>query len=133
MRGTKISSSKSILEPEKVLDIPYQRLANHQIGSSRFKSPAEVVRWLGAVQAESYNDALWAIGLRIPNSTEGGIEAAIADRTMIRTWPMRGTIHFVPAEDARWMLKFLTPRVIQKYARYYREFGLTDEIFEHGR
>jgi hypothetical protein len=115
------------------LNIPSQRLANHQIGSGAFKGPAEVVRWLGAVQAESYDDGLWAIGLRIPNSTEAGIEQAIADRTIIRTWPMRGTIHFVPAEDARWMLEFLTPRVLHKYVRYYREFGLTDEIFEHCR
>ena len=49
-----------------------------------------MVRWLGAVQAQDYLGSLWAIGLRMQNATEEAVEQAIADRTIIRTWPMRG-------------------------------------------
>jgi hypothetical protein len=67
---------------------------------------------MGAVQAQDYLGALWAVGLRVANATEGTIEQALADRTIIRTWPMRGTLHFVAAADIRWMLELLTPRIV---------------------
>jgi Winged helix DNA-binding domain len=55
---------------------------------------------MGAVQAQDYLYSLWAIGLRMQNATATDVEQAIVDRTILRTWPMRGTIHLVPAEDA---------------------------------
>src|SRR5438105_3389003 len=94
------------------LSIVHRRLHNQLITRHPYNDPAEVVRWLGAVQAQDYPASLWAIGLRTSNATKATIERAIADRAIVRTWPMRGTIHFVPAEDARWMLRLLTPRVV---------------------
>jgi hypothetical protein len=81
------------------------RLLGQRIGAARFEKPEDVVRWMGALQAQDYGQALWAVGLRMRTATVVDIEQAIADRTIIRTWPMRGTIHFVPAEDAKWMLQ----------------------------
>jgi hypothetical protein len=92
-------------------DIAYCRLINQQIAGGKFTKPPEIVSLLGALQAQDYLGALWAIGLRSPNSTEIEIEQAIADRTIIRTWPMRGTLHFVAPADVRWMLELLTPTV----------------------
>ena len=86
-------------------DIVCQRLVNQRIGGEKLERPEEVVRWLGAMQAQDYLQALWAIGLRLKSATEAGIEQAIFDGKIVRTWPMRGTLHFVPAEDAKWMLK----------------------------
>jgi hypothetical protein len=82
------------------LGIAYLRQHNQLINRHPFQKPEEVVQWLGAVQAQEYPDSLWAIGLRIPNITEAGIERAIAGRTILRTWPMRGTIHYVPPANA---------------------------------
>lgn len=87
------------------------------------------MRWLGAVQAQDYLGSLWAIGLRLTLSTEATLEKAIADRTILRTWPMRGTLHFVAADDARWMLKHLTPRVIARCATLYKQSELDSKIF----
>lgn len=53
----------------------------------------------------------------------------MADRTIIRTWPIRGTLHFVAADDARWMLELLTPRVIASTAPRHRELELDASIF----
>src|SRR5918993_4929655 len=89
-------------------NILHARLINQQIAAHKFKSPGEVVKWLGAVQAQDYPGALWAVGLRLNNATESDIEKAIATKTILRTWPMRGTLHFVAPEDARWMLQLLT-------------------------
>ena len=109
--------------------ILHARLLNQQIAAHKFESPDEVVKWFGAVQAQDYLGALWAIGLRINNATESDIEKAIANKTILRTWPMRGTLHFIAPEDARWMLQLLTPRIISRAAAIYRNSGLDKKVF----
>lgn len=105
-------------------DIARQRLLNQQIVRPTFTHPGAVVQWMGAMQAQDYLGALWAIGLRLPNATEGMIEQAQAAHTIVRTWPMRGTIHFVAAADVRWMLELLAPRVIQRSLGRRQQLGL---------
>jgi hypothetical protein len=111
-------------------DIPARRLVTHHLANPDFKSPADVVQWFGAVQAQDYLGSLWAIGQRMKNGTEQNVEKALMDRTIIRSWPVRGTLHFVPARDIRWMLKLLTPRVFKRAASRYRELELTDDVFK---
>jgi hypothetical protein len=94
------------------LDIPRHRLASQHIARPVFEKPADVVTWLGAVQAQDYLGGLWAVGLRTKNATQDDIERALNHRTIVRTWPMRGTLHFVAASDVRWMLELLTPRIV---------------------
>ena len=87
--------------------------------------PATVVAWFGAVQAQDYLGALWAVGQRTRDAVESDVELALAERSIVRTWPMRGTLHFVAADDVRWMLDLLNPRIIQRHAhRLEREFEL---------
>jgi hypothetical protein len=75
------------------------------------------------MQAQDYLGALWAIGCRLPGVSEIDVEREIAERRIVRCWPMRGTLHFVAAEDARWMLELLAPRVIDRHRKYLeREF-----------
>lgn len=105
-----------------------QRLYNQRI-TKPCHTADEVVCALTAVQAQDYLAALWVLGLRTQNATEADVEQAIADRRFIRTWPMRGTLHFVPAADARWMLKLLTPRVIAQSAGRYRQLELDEAAF----
>jgi hypothetical protein len=104
------------------------RLHNQRLAATSFSDPADPVRWLGAVQAQDYLGSLWAIGLRTRNATEKAVERAIADRAIVRTWPMRGTLHFVAAEDAHWMLELMTPRVVAASAdRLKRGYGLDEK------
>jgi hypothetical protein len=109
------------------MDIARWRLHNQHIAQTTFEKPGDIVRWLGAVQAQDYLGSLWAIGLRMRQAAESAVEQAIADRTIIRTWPMRGTLHFVAPEDARWMLQLLTPRIVARNKpRLLRQFDLDD-------
>ncbi len=115
-------------------DIVRLRLHNQHIARPNFEKPDDVVRWLGAVQAQDYLGSLWAIGLRMRQAAEAAVEQAIAERAIIRTWPMRGTLHFVAPEDARWMLKLLTPRIIARNKqRLLRQFDLDDAAIAHSK
>src|SRR5499425_503893 len=116
------------------LDIARQRLYNQHIAGARFDNPGDVVGWLGAVQAQDYLSSLWAVGLRMKNATEKDVEKAIADKTLVRTWPMRGTLHFVAAADVRWMLELLTPRIVaNNVQRLLRQFGLDEAAFARSK
>lgn len=92
--------------------IALARLVNQGIAQPTLAEVGDVVAWLGALQAQDYGGTLWAMGLRMAGATERRIEQAIAGRTIVRTWPMRGTLHFVAANDVRWMLALLAPREI---------------------
>ncbi len=115
------------------LDIAAQRLNSQHLSHPDFGSPREVVRWFGAVQAQDYYGSLYAIGLRLSNATEKTIEQAVADKNIVRTWPMRGTIHYVPAEDVRWMLTLLARRRIPRNRSAYQRAGLSEADFDQAR
>jgi hypothetical protein len=112
----------------KVQDILRLRLSNQQISGNNLKKPEEVVARLGAIQAQDYSGAKWSIGLRIKNCSEKDVENAIADRSIVRTWPMRGTLHFIAAQDVRWMLSLLTPRILSGMAGRHRQLELNSAI-----
>ncbi len=44
-------------------DIAHHRLFNQHIAGEKFQQPEEVVRWMGALQAQDYQQAVWAIGV----------------------------------------------------------------------
>lgn len=75
-----------------------------------------MVTHLGALQAQDYHGALWSIALRTQGATRADVERAVIERAIVRTWPMRGTLHFVPAADTAWMLRLLAPRVLRSRA-----------------
>jgi hypothetical protein len=114
-------------------DILIFRFASQQIASSTSSSPSDVVARLLAMQAQDYRGALWSIGLRLPGSNVAQIEHAIAARTIVRTWPMRRTLHFVAAADARWMLRLLAPRSIRGMAGRLLQLGIDDAVLARSR
>jgi hypothetical protein len=115
-------------------EILRRRLENHGIARASFRKPQDVVAWFGAVQAQDYLGSLWAIGLRTQRATEARVESAEAQRAIIRTWPMRGTLHFVTPADARWMIKLLAPRVLSRNAaRLKREVDVDASVVARSR
>lgn len=114
------------MTPEEIVR---HRLASQQLSQPAFQKPEEVVAHLGAMQAQDFANAKWAIGARLPGAVEADIDDAIARRTIVRTWPMRGTLHFVAAADVRWMLALLTPRIIAGTAARQQRLELDDTVF----
>jgi hypothetical protein len=103
------------------------RLVNQQIARSNFSTPAPIVSWFGAMQAQDYSMAKWAIGLRLPGSTEASIEQAIASGQIRRTHLMRPTWHLVAAEDIRWLLALTSPQVMNASASMFRGLDLDEK------
>jgi hypothetical protein len=114
-------------------DVPTLRLQAQRIARPESTSPEAIVTHLGAIQAQDYPGALWSIGLRIAGATRADVERAIVDRTIVRSWPMRGTLHFIPAVDARWMLDLLASRIVKGAAGRYRQLELDDATFRRCR
>jgi hypothetical protein len=111
------------------LHLAHCRLANQQLSQQRFARPADVVAWLGAVQAQDYTAAKWAVGQRLAASTDAEVEQAFDEGSILRTHVMRPTWHFVSPVDIRWMLALTAPRVNALCAYYYRKFELNAAFF----
>jgi hypothetical protein len=94
------------------------------------ESPVAAVRHLLALQAQDYAGALWSIGLRTPGATAASVEAAHHAGDFVRSWPFRSTLHFVAAEDLRWMLSLTADREHAKAAGRHRELELTAGDFD---
>ncbi|RKT77191.1 winged helix DNA-binding protein [Terracoccus luteus] len=92
-------------------------------------SALDVVRALGALQAQDHGSGVWSLGVR-SGLTAADLAEAVDRREIVRTWPMRGTIHWVAAEDARWMCRLLaSPRAGALVSRY-AQLGITEAGIE---
>lgn len=109
------------------LEVGQRRLQAQRLGAEAFTEPAEGVRWMGALQAQDYGQSLWAIGARLQKPSQSAVLAAIEAGVIVRTWPMRGTIHWVPAEDAGWMVALSADRTIAASRTRRAQLLLDDE------
>jgi len=113
--------------------IAAQRLAAQQIAHRTFTSPAELVAWMGAIQAQDPLAARWAVGLRLGRpgaaADANAIEAALADGSVLRTHVMRWTWQLVTPADLHWMLPLVAPRLMARAARRHRELALDSGTF----
>ena len=80
------------------------------------------------VQAQDPVAEALAIRVRTAGLTARCVEEArTVSRSVVRTWAMRGTMHLVAFEDARWMLSLLGPVMIRRSRRRHKELGLTED------
>ncbi|GGN62901.1 hypothetical protein GCM10010112_21590 [Actinoplanes lobatus] len=85
-----------------------------------------IAEWFGAMQAQDLNSVLWSLGARLPGVTLPEVVAATERGDVVRTWPMRGTVHLVPSADAHWMLDLTGVRALTGAARRREQIGLSD-------
>jgi hypothetical protein len=111
------------------MDIARRRLAAQQLTAPLLTDPAQVVQRLGAVQAQDYGGAKWALGMRTRGATDASIERAYGGGAILRTHVLRPTWHFVTPADIRWMLALTGPRVKAMMAYYDRKLELDDALF----
>jgi hypothetical protein len=107
------------------------RLAAQWIARPRAgASAADVVRHLTAMQAQDFAGAQWSVALRTTTLTEADVEAAIADHSIVRSWPMRGTLHFVAPQDLGWILQLTGERGTRAAAGRHRQLELDENDFD---
>ncbi len=93
-------------------------------------SVAAVVEWFGAMQSQDLASGVWSLGVRLPGFGVAGVEAALERGEVLRTWPMRGTVHLVPSRDAAWMVELTGARVLPTLARRREQLEISDVVAE---
>lgn len=109
-------------------EIALLRLVAQRLAGPGHASAAEAVRWLTAAQAQDPAGAITSMALRIAGGSRAAVEAAYDAGEVVKSWPMRGTLHLVAAEDLPWILGLCAPRVIAKSAARHAELDLDDRV-----
>lgn len=110
-------------------ELLFHRLRNQKLINPERRTPAQVVAWLGAMQAQDFAAAKWGIGLRARGCQNAEVDEAFNDGAILRTHVLRPTWHLVAPADIRWMLELSAPRVHAANAYYYRQSNLDAKIF----
>jgi hypothetical protein len=105
-----------------------QRIINQQLAGSEFGSVGELVKYFCGMQAQDFHHAKWAVGVRLHGTTEKHIDNALNKKEIIRTWPMRSTLHFIAADDYHWLMDLLAPKRKAAAKPRNRQLGLDDKL-----
>ena len=111
-------------------DVIKMRLQNQHLSNQRLISTVDIVRTLGAVQAQDYAGAKWSLAARSAGITEEEIDKSFDAGEILRTHVLRPTWHFVLPDDICWMLELTEPRITAFSAKYFRDVGLDNAIFK---
>lgn len=113
-------------------DIALRRLCSQRLVGAPFGQAADVVPWFGAVQAQDFHGAKWALAQRTDGADDAAVQRAFDDGAILRTHVMRPTWHFVAPADIRWLLGLTAPRVHAVNASYYRKLELDRATLTRG-
>ncbi|MFF2390201.1 winged helix DNA-binding domain-containing protein [Agromyces sp. NPDC058104] len=98
-----------------------------------FDSPTAALERLVCVQAQDLAAAKWVLGARVREASAASIDRAIDDRSLLRSWPMRGTLHFVEPEMLRPILRLTAARLMQRAAKIHLGEGIDDAVHAAAR
>jgi hypothetical protein len=119
-------------KPPSAARLRAARLESHGLRGG-LPTVADVVRRLAAVQAQDFTAAKWVVGARVPGSVAGDVDAAIESREIVRSWPLRGTLHLLPTERLRPIIAITGPRELQRAATRHRQLELDEATYRSAR
>ncbi|OIH92862.1 hypothetical protein BIU90_09770 [Curtobacterium sp. MCBA15_001] len=108
------------------------RLAAQRIGAPG-GTPVDVVAHMHAMQGQDLGQSLWAVGARALGVTRADVRAAFDRGDLVRSWPMRGTLHVLQADTLRTLLSLTAERTLRGLARRARELGIDDALVARAR
>ena len=117
----------------RLLRLRSQRLLPQS--SNGVSSVTQVVRELCGIQAQELPSAALAIRARRDSfslSAADVEQARVQDRSIVRTWGMRGTLHLLATEDLGWLLPLLGPVFIAGDRRRRADLGLDEDTSARG-
>ncbi|MDK3258214.1 winged helix DNA-binding domain-containing protein [Blastococcus capsensis] len=114
-------------------DIALMRLVAHRLAGPAADDVPAAVRRMTAVQGQDFPGAVTSVALRTAGRRRADVLAALDSGAVVRSWPMRGTLHLLAAEDLPWMLELLGPRALAGLAGRRAHLGLTDADAERAR
>ncbi|TFB53091.1 winged helix DNA-binding domain-containing protein [Cryobacterium tagatosivorans] len=114
-------------------DVTRIRLVRQGLSGGELRGVSDVAERLLALQAQDYAAGKWALGVRAPGATLADVDAAINSGAIVRSWPMRGTLHFVPAAALGWMQELTSPRVVAGSRTRHAQLDLDPVVIERAR
>lgn len=106
-------------------DLAVKRAHAQRLLGKRLASPLSVVQQTAGIQAQEPVAAALSIRVRSTGLTRSDVEYALAgERSIVRLWAMRGTIHLVPSEDAAWLVDLLGPLGMTGSERRLEQLGV---------
>ena len=102
------------------------RMVAQHIGGEELSRPLEVVRRMLALQAQDFPGVKWSVGIRQTGATEVAVETACDAGEIVRSWPLRGTLHLVAGEDLAWLLALTAPRATASAAGRRASLGIAE-------
>ena len=111
------------------VDVAHARLRAQRLEPPMAAAPSDLVRWMGAVQAQDLPLSRWSIGQRTACDAPA-LDAAIADGSILRTHVLRPTWHFVAREDIVWMLALTSKRIRARLRYYDRQHRVDDDTIQ---
>ena len=118
--------------PVDAREVALLRLAAQRLVGERWASPVEAVKWTTALQGQDLPGAALSVALRCGAPGCDPVRAALDAGLVVRSWPMRGTLHLVAAEDLSWMLTLLAPRADAAARRRRDRLGLDEAALARG-
>ncbi|GAA2710657.1 hypothetical protein Apa02nite_049000 [Actinoplanes palleronii] len=103
------------------------RMTSLLLGGGGPQTVLGITEWFGAMQAQDLNSVLWSLGVRLPGRTQAEIVAGTERHDVVRTWPMRGTVHLIPSADAHWMLGLTGVRMFAGVEKRREILGLSEK------
>ena len=89
------------------------------------RHPAEVARFAGPIQAQEPRAAKLAFRARARRLTAADVDRArTEERSLLRAWCMRRTVHLLPSEDAGWLLPLFSETIVRQARKRLADFGL---------
>ncbi len=120
-----------VLSPDQVRALRLYGQYLHPIDTPR--NLVGVVQSLCGINAQFTPAMLLTLRARIPGFKAADIEDALqTQRTLVRTWAMRGTLHLLATPDLGWMVALLSPTLVAKSKARLQELGLSETIVSHG-
>jgi len=117
-----------------VLSAPEQmtalRLNGHFLSQPLSGTPKSLVEKMGAIQAQDFTMAKWALGIRLSGCSNQTITEAYNRGEILRTHILRPTWHFVSPTNIRWMLSLTAGKIKASTKSRDRELGITEELYE---
>lgn len=108
-------------------DLAVTRARAQRLLGQRLADPLSVVREVAGVQAQEPVAAMLSIRARSTGLTRADVEGALVEeRSIVRLWAMRTTIHLVPSEDAAWLVDLLGPLGLTGVHRRLGQLGVPE-------
>lgn len=112
------------------MDILSLRLTSHWLSTWWFSDIETAVRHMGCMQAQDIWQATRTIGSRVPWSTSKDVKQALTEWKIVRTRPMRGTLHYMAPENVHRMLDLCASKTLSSFAKRREFLWISDKHAE---